>query len=107
MTNSTFVWDDRVHSNLAAFYNEDGSIGTHYRYTSLAATSLYTSLSDMELFVQAHFEGRNKENRGRPDKWAIVDKGSPDGFNRHDGSHCLPVIPLKYQIQENIEKRKL
>ena len=65
MTNSTFVWDDRVNSNLAAFYNEDGSIGTHYRYTSLAATSLYTSLSDMELFVQAHFEGRNKENRGR------------------------------------------
>ena len=65
MINSTFVWDDTINSNLATFYNEDGSIGTHYRYTSLAATSLYTSLNDMELFVQAHFEGMNKEPRGR------------------------------------------
>jgi hypothetical protein len=60
----------------------------------------YDSFKNHKLWV-------NKENRGRPDKWAIVDKDSPDGFRRYDGSHCLPVIPLKYQIQENIEKRKL
>ncbi|MBN4070493.1 beta-lactamase family protein [Olleya sp. AH-315-F22] len=65
MINSTFVWDDSIHSNLAIFYNKDASIAKHYRYTSLAATSLYTSLNDMELFVQAHFEGVNKEAKGR------------------------------------------
>lgn len=65
MTNSTFVWDDVIHSNLATFYNEDISISTHYRYTSLAATSLYTSLNDLELFVQAHFKGINNEPKGR------------------------------------------
>ena len=65
MTNSTFVWDDAMHSNLATFYNEDTSIAKHYRYTSLAATSLYTSLNDLELFVQAHFKGKNNETKGR------------------------------------------
>lgn len=65
MKNSTFVWDDTINSNLATFYNEDGSIGTHFRYASLAATSLYTTLNDMELFVQAHFKGIHKEPRGR------------------------------------------
>lgn len=65
MTNSTYGWDDAMHSNLATFYDKDASIGTHYRFTSLAATSLYTSLHDMELFVQAHFEGSNNEPRGR------------------------------------------
>lgn len=65
MTSSTFVWDETNNSNLAAFYTEDGSIAEHLRYTSLAATSLYTSLNDMELFVQAHFEGANSEPKGR------------------------------------------
>lgn len=65
MINSTFVWDDTLNSNLAIFYTQDASIAKHYRYTSLAATSLYTSLNDMELFVKAHFEGVHKEVKGR------------------------------------------
>ena len=32
---------------------------------SLAATSLYTSLSDLELFFQAHLKGKNGEQIGR------------------------------------------
>lgn len=65
MKNSTFLWDDSKNTNLAKFYNENGMEMPHRRYTSLAATSLYTSLQDMELFVQAHFEGSNKKPKGR------------------------------------------
>jgi Beta-lactamase len=50
---------------LAEFYNSDGSKADHYRYVSLAATSLYTSLSDLELFFQVFLKGRNDEPIGR------------------------------------------
>ena len=44
-------------SNVAAFFGEDGSVATHYRFTSLAATSLYTSALDLTRFVTAHVHG--------------------------------------------------
>ena len=50
---------------MAEFYNNDGSKAGHYRYTSLAATSLYTSLSDLEIFFQAHLESKDGEPIGR------------------------------------------
>jgi len=65
MIHSTYVWDDSSTYLLAEFYNSDGTRSKHHRYTSLAATSLYTSLSDLELFFQAHLEGKNKEPIGR------------------------------------------
>ena len=65
MIHSTYVWDDSSSYLLAEFYNRDGTRSKHYRYTSLAATSLYTSLSDLELFFQAHLEGKNREPIGR------------------------------------------
>ena len=65
MIHSTYVWDDSSTYLLAEFYNSDGTKSKHYRYTALAATSLYTSLSDLELFFQAHLEGKNKEPIGR------------------------------------------
>lgn len=65
MTHSTYVWDDSLNLELAEFYNADSTLATHYRYTSLAATSLYTSLSDLELFFQAHIKGSNNEPIGR------------------------------------------
>lgn len=65
MIHSTYVWDDSSAYSLAEFYNEDGTSSKHYRYTSLAATSLYTSLADLELFFQAHLEGKNREPIGR------------------------------------------
>lgn len=65
MIHSTYVWDERSTYLLAEFYNSDSTKSKHYRYTSLAATSLYTSLSDLELFFQAHLEGKNKEPIGR------------------------------------------
>ncbi len=44
---STYVWDDSSSYLLAEYYNRDSTRSKHYRYTSLAATSLYTSLSDL------------------------------------------------------------
>ncbi len=65
MIHSTYVWDDSSAHVLAEFYNSDRTRSKHYRYTSLAATSLYTSLSDLEVFFRAHLEGKNKEPVGR------------------------------------------
>jgi CubicO group peptidase (beta-lactamase class C family) len=65
MIHSAYVWDDSSAYVLAEFYNTDSTKSKHYRYTSLAATSLYTSLSDLELFFQLHLEGKNKEIIGR------------------------------------------
>lgn len=65
MIHSTYVWDDSSTYLLAEFYNRDGTESKHYHYASLAATSLYTSLSDLELFFQAHLEGKNREPIGR------------------------------------------
>jgi CubicO group peptidase (beta-lactamase class C family) len=65
MIHSTYVWDESSPYLLAEFYNSDSTRSKHYRYTSLAATSLYTSLSDLELFFQAHLEGKNNEPIGR------------------------------------------
>jgi len=65
MTRSSYTWEDSSVNKLTEFYHHDGSKAEHYRYTSLAATSLYTSLSDLELFFQAHLEGKNGEPIGR------------------------------------------
>lgn len=65
MIHSTYVWDDSSSYSLSEFYNRDSTRSKHYRYTSLAATALYTSLSDLELFFQAHLEGKNREPIGR------------------------------------------
>jgi len=51
--------------NVATFYDKDGSVATHYRFTSLAATSLYTTASDMTRFIQAHLAGPAGEAPGR------------------------------------------
>lgn len=52
-------------SNVAAFFDTQGAIATHYRFTSLAATSLYTSAADMTRFVAAHGRGPAGEPPGR------------------------------------------
>ena len=65
MMHSTYVWIDSSSYSLVEFYYSDSTRAKHYRYTSLAATSLYTSLSDLELFFQAHLKGKNGEQIGR------------------------------------------
>jgi CubicO group peptidase (beta-lactamase class C family) len=65
MIHSTYVWSEHSPYSLAEFYHRDGTRSKHYRYSSLAATSLYTSLSDLELFFQAHLKGKDHEPAGR------------------------------------------
>ena len=65
MMNSTYVWNDSSRLQLATFYDVDSTEAEHYRFTALAASSLYTSLSDLELFLQAHVAGTNNEPIGR------------------------------------------
>lgn len=64
MTRSTYVLEDAP-SNLAEFYDVDGSRATHYRFTALAAASLYTSAADMTRLIAAHRPGPNGEPAGR------------------------------------------
>lgn len=65
MDRSTFVIGEDGTSNLATFYDVDGSEALHYRFAALAPTSLYTSAADMSRFIQAHLEGSRGELPGR------------------------------------------
>ena len=65
MSRSTFVIDENNTSNLASFYDVDGTQAIHYHFTSLAATSLYTTTSDLTRLIQAHLPGPNGEPAGR------------------------------------------
>jgi CubicO group peptidase (beta-lactamase class C family) len=65
MTGSSYTLNDTLQSRLCEFYNADKSTAPHFYYTSLAATSLYTSLSDLETFFQLFFKGKNGEPIGR------------------------------------------
>ena len=65
MMHSSYTWEDSSGFKLTEFYNSDGTEAIHYHYTSLAATSLYTSLSDLEVFFQVFLKGSNNEPIGR------------------------------------------
>ncbi|MFZ1805686.1 MAG: serine hydrolase domain-containing protein [Cyclobacteriaceae bacterium] len=65
MNHSTYTWSDSSSLELAEFYNSNGTKAPHFRYTSLAATSLYTSLSDLETFFQVFLVGKSNEPIGR------------------------------------------
>lgn len=64
MTRSTYRVDDTT-PNVAEFYDTEGRPAVHYRFTSLAATSLYTSSADLTRFLQAHLRGPQGEPVGR------------------------------------------
>ena len=63
MRESTFVDPDPAH--LADFYDADGSRAIHYKFTALAAASLYTSTKDLTRFLQAQVAGPHGEPAGR------------------------------------------
>lgn len=77
MTRSTYVLEAEP-TNLAEFYDVDGSKAVHYRFTALAAASLYTSATDMARLIAAHTPGPNGEPVGRgvlrPDTLAAMRK---------------------------------
>jgi CubicO group peptidase (beta-lactamase class C family) len=65
MNSSSYILNDTLKNRLCEFYDSDKSSAPHFYYTSLAATSLYTSLSDLEIFFQLFFKGNNGEPIGR------------------------------------------
>lgn len=65
MEQSSFTWDDSSGLRLAELFEADGQAAPHYRYTALAAASLYISLQDMERFVQVFLQGPDGEAVGR------------------------------------------
>lgn len=65
MVRSSYSWAPREGSTLATFYDVDSKPTPHYRYSAVAAVSLYTSVSDLTRFVQANLPGKNGEPIGR------------------------------------------
>ncbi len=65
MVRSTYNWTPAAGSTLATFYDVGAKPATHYRFSAVAAASLYTSVSDITRFVQAHLLGKNGEPVGR------------------------------------------
>jgi CubicO group peptidase (beta-lactamase class C family) len=63
MTESTFVNPDPAH--LAPFFDANGKGAIHYRFTALAAASLYTSTNDLTRFLQSQLRGPHGEPVGR------------------------------------------
>ncbi len=65
MDHSTFVWDETRGFKLAPSFGVDSTPTPYLRFTSLAATSLYTTVGDMTTFLQAHLPGARGEPVGR------------------------------------------
>jgi CubicO group peptidase (beta-lactamase class C family) len=63
MTHSTFVDPDPAH--VADFYDADGRKAIRYTFTALGAASLYTSVDDLERFLEAQVPGPHGEPAGR------------------------------------------
>jgi CubicO group peptidase (beta-lactamase class C family) len=65
MNSSSYILDDSLNNRLCEFYNADKTPAPHFYYTSLAATSFYSSLADLEIFFQLFLKGQNGEPIGR------------------------------------------
>jgi CubicO group peptidase (beta-lactamase class C family) len=65
MTRSTFEWTPDRGSRLATSYDGDSRPAPHYRFTALAAASLYTTVSDLTRFLQAQLPGPDGAPVGR------------------------------------------
>ncbi len=71
MVNSTFELTEKSYSNLAQSYKLDGTVDTNYKYTALAAASLYTCIDDLTLFLKAN--GNNNP---------VISKSTQDLINK-------------------------
>jgi len=65
MTRSMYVLDDQAALRVAAIYGPDGVEIPRRTFTSVAATSLFTSANDMTRFLQAQSTGQGGEPVGR------------------------------------------
>jgi len=65
MTKNTYVLNDTLSNRLCEFYNSNNTSAPHFYYTSLATTSLYTTVSDLGIFFRLFLKGNNGEPVGR------------------------------------------
>lgn len=65
MVHSSYSWAPTDGTTLATFYDVESKPTPHFRYSAVAAVSLYTSVSDLMRFVQANLPGKNGEPIGR------------------------------------------
>jgi CubicO group peptidase (beta-lactamase class C family) len=65
MTAASFMWEEHRLDQLATFYDANLEPAPHYRYTALAAASLYATANDGVRFIQAHLPGPDGEPVGR------------------------------------------
>lgn len=65
MAHSTYHWSPAQGTTLATFYGKDREPATHLRFSAVAASSLYTSVSDLTRFLLAHLPGKKGEPVGR------------------------------------------
>ncbi|MEP6834879.1 MAG: serine hydrolase domain-containing protein [Gemmatimonas sp.] len=65
MVHSSYLWPMKDSAVLATFYDRQSKPTPHYRYSAVAAVSLYSSVSDLARFVQANLPGKNGEPVGR------------------------------------------
>ena len=65
MARSSYIWVPTEGTTLATFYDVESKPTPHYRYSAVAAVSLYTTVSDLTRFVQANLPGKSGEPFGR------------------------------------------
>lgn len=99
MTSSTYILNDSLKNRLCEFYNSDKTTAPHYYYTSLAATSLYTSLADLETFFQIFLKGKDGEQIGRgqlvPESLKLMREGHWDMMGEKIyGLGCMLYIDI-------------
>ncbi len=65
MLRSSFFLSPSEAEDVVPFYDQSGQVALHFQFTAQAAASLYTTTSDLTLFLQAHLKGQNGEPPGR------------------------------------------
>jgi len=65
MFRSTFELSEAGEADVAEFFDTNGAPATHFRFTSKAAASLYTTTADLARFIQVHNDGPSGEVPGR------------------------------------------
>jgi CubicO group peptidase (beta-lactamase class C family) len=65
MSNSIFESETADAEHIVDSYAPDGSIAPHFRFTALAAASLYSSTNELTRFLLAHLRGPNGAPAGR------------------------------------------
>lgn len=81
MDHSSFYWSDSSSFKLATFYKSDSTVAPHYKYTALAAASLYTNIVDFSKFLIANFAENEVLEK---ETISLMNKiHTPQGHNMH------------------------